>query len=291
MKIESIKNFYPISYKGINKKDSIPTKLSSEQDIKSSLDSSSTIGQAQVLLQKPKSIEEKLLQKIKRDEDIAHLFLQKDKNQVTYLFCKKEDLNEPLAYANFFYDENDKIDEIYVFDINSENLTRYDNEGNYITQYTPEHLRGISAYKFNSGYFHARLRDGKKFDDNEFLDSLNKTFADKYKLHKAPKDMIMYRTAHLSPKQMGKKGDIYEEPSFLSATTSETVANSFHYDKSKAFLTITVPEGKTFLNVDKLFNLKNRRSREEEILFDKGSKFLITNTNGSNVHLTLIQED
>lgn len=291
MKIESIKNFYPISYKGIKKEGSIPTKLSSEQDIKSSLDSSSTIGEAQVLIQTTKTKEEILLQKIKKNENIAHLFLQKDKNQVTYLFCNKEDLNEPLAYANFFYNKDNEIDEIYVFDLKTENLTRYDNEGNYQAQYSPDDLRGVTAYKFNSGYFHARLRDDKKFEKNEFLDDLNNIFADKSKIHKAKKDMVMYRTSHLSQKQMGEKGDIYEEPSFLSASTSETVANSFHYDKSKAFLTITVPEGKTFLNVDKLFNIKNRRSREEEILFDKGSKFLITNTNGSNVHLTLIQED
>ena len=207
------------------------------------------------------------------------------------MLCDKNDLNEALYFANFFYDENDKLDEIYVFDRKTENLARYDQDGNYQTQYTPQDLRGVSAYKYNSYYFHSRLRDGKQYEDNEFLDNLNNIFADKSKIHEAKKDMIIYRTSHLSTRQTGKVGDIYQDPSFLSASTSEKVSNSFYYDKSKAFLIITVPQGGKFLNVDKLFNIKERRSREEEILFDKNSKFLITDIKGSKVYLTLMKEE
>lgn len=282
--------FSSISYRGKTKKDSIPKTLSSEKPITSSLDSISIIGQAQVLLQTPKQKEKLLLEKIKQDENIAHLFLQKDKNQVTYMFCNNDDLNETLAYVNFFYDNNDEIDEIYVFDIRTENLTRYDNEGNYQTQYTPQDLKGVSGYKYNSYYFHSRLRDKRQYENNELLDNLNNIFADKSKLHKAKKDMIMYRTHHLTPKEMGKIGDIYQDSSFLSTSTNEIVSKSFYYDKNKAFLIIKVPKDSSFLDVDKIFNIKNRRSREEEFLFDKGTKFLIEDINNTNeVTLSVIK--
>ena len=38
---------------------------------------------------------------------------------------------------------------------------------------------------------------------------------------------------------------------------------------------ITIPKGATYLDIDRLFNIKSNRSHEKEILLDKNAQYLI----------------
>ena len=293
MKIESIKNFYPTSYKGIKKESSIPKTLSSEKPITSSLDSTSIIGQAQVLLQNKQTPEEKLLKKILDNDSMGFKLIEENWESNVYRIYQKGNEEAPISFANVYSDENDNIECVYLFDMKSENIFIYDENGEFQRQITTDDISGAYAYKYNSFYFHSRLRGEKQEENNEYLTQLNKLFANKNKLDKAKEDMVVYRAHQLTPEQMGEVGDIYQDKSFLSTSENEGIAEHFHsHDMSHAFLTINVPKDSTFLYLDRLFNIKKKRSRENEILFDKGTKFLIEDIDNitKEVTLTLIPD-
>lgn len=274
MKIESIKFSYPISYKGIKKESSIPKTLSSEKSLTSSLDSTSIIGKAQVLSQNKLSEEELLLQKIFHNKNLNCTLLGNYWDNKIYKIQATPKQHKPDAYVNIYYDDKEDIENVYLFDVKEESFYIYDNKGKLTRHFTTDDLKSISMYKLNSTYFHTRLRYGNDFGNNEHLEHLEKLFTLKEKLDIAKEDFTVYRASQLIPEEIGEEGEIYQDQSFLSTTKEEGIAHSFH-DLRNAFLKITIPKGATYLDIDRLFNIKSNRSHEKEILLDKNAQYLI----------------
>ena len=291
MKIEGIKNFYPLTTKGIIKKGSIPKTLSSEKALTSSLDSTSIIGQAQVLSQNKLSEEEILLQKIFHNKNLNCTQIGNYWDNKTYKIQADKKQTRPDAYVNIYYDDKEDIENVYLFDVKEESFYIYDNKGELTRHFTTDDLKCITLYKLNSTYFHTRLRFGNDFGNNEHLEHLEKLFTLKEKLDKAQEEFTVYRASQLTTDEIGEEGEIYQDQSFLSTTKEEGVAHSFH-DLRNAFLKITIPKGATYLDIDRLFNIKSNRSHEKEILLDKNAQYLIedVDTTTNEVSLRMLIE-
>ena len=73
-------------------------------------------------------------------------------------------------------------------------------------------------------------------------------------------------------------GMVFEDPSFVSvATKKSSVFQFLNFKNCRHIMQIKIPKDSKYLNMDEFGNIIIRNSAENELLLDKGSKFVIKN--------------
>jgi len=130
------------------------------------------------------------------------------------------------------------------------------------------------------------LREGKHMYNGalhqemlEMCDELERVFSTPSSTMRTTQNMVLYRALqrNLSEEDIANLttiGGIYQDKSFSSTSKSLEVAQRFSC--GNPILEISFPKGSKYIDVEKLFNIDQKRWFEDEYLLDKNSHFLVT---------------
>ena len=158
--------------------------------------------------------------------------------------------------------------------------------------YTKEEQDALHYYKYHPYEIHRILRENRhifsgslKDEVQQVIKTLENIFNNENKIFRTSETKILYRALQdtLSPDEINSLctiGGVYKDKSFVATTTSLEVAQAFSC--ANPILEITLPKNSKYIDVDGLFNIDRRHWKENELLLNKNSKFLITGFDTEN---------
>src|SRR5574344_435829 len=192
-------------------------------------------------------------------------------------------------YITCYKDKLKKIQKIIVYNCKNKDMKIFDAKGNIRSFYTPEETFSLMTYKHDSSGIHKLLRYNLNVKDKDKIAQSINIITNIFKNGKAIKtseDMFVYRVLDnhslKALKSMKQDGLILEDPSFSSVTTKKN--NIYKFINFKNFnhvLKIKIPKGTQYIDMDEIHSIV-MQSSEQELLLNKGSKFVIKNLKGKN---------
>lgn len=208
-----------------------------------------------------------------------------------YIYQKKHSSpilqNNLVGHISCHYDGKNRLKNFYIYDKETKSVKMFDKEGVLIKQFTSRETESMLQYKSNSIYIHKALRGGNDFGNNQivrFIKNLSNLF-ENGKAWLTEKDIVAYRSldkaALASILSMPKDGMIFTAPSFTSVSTQKLKAYMFVNLKNLTHLMeVKIPKGTPYLKLDDVCHIITPQRSENELLLQKGSKFLIKSRNG-----------
>ena len=186
------------------------------------------------------------------------------------------------------YDEFNNFDGFRLYSHKSKSVSLYDRLGQMIGAYTPEETKAIQYYKRDSKDIHKYLRYNKPVKNEQEVSKNVKIISDLFKQANktslAKEDFVVYRALDSKALKeilsMPKDGMIYTEPSFLSVATKKSSTYQFLGLKNfNHILKLKVKKGTKYLDMDKISvgRIVQPQMAENELVFDKGAKIIVTN--------------
>ena len=191
-----------------------------------------------------------------------------------------------------YFDKDGNIDKAFKLKQKANEAYVYDKNGDLTHHYSKEDMEALHFYKYHPDSIHQKLRYSRNMWSGNFMEEalemmkrIENMFQDESKVFRTDEDKTLYRALQkfLSQEQkdaLSTIGEIYIDDSFCSTSESLDVAKRFSC--GNPILKINVPKGSKFIDVERLFNIDRPHWREEELLFDKNSKFLVTGYDSKN---------
>ncbi len=184
------------------------------------------------------------------------------------------------------YGGNNQLEKLYIYNWETKTIRIHYANGEMVRSYTPEETDALLKYKRDSKNIHKVLRYEKPVKNQaeveKSIESLTKIF-NEHKTDVVQNDIIAYRALDnytLSKiKEMNGDKMIFEDPSFVSVATKKSSVYQFlnHRNYNK-ILTILIPKGSEYLQMDDIGHIVVPQAPENELLL-KG-KFLIAKNKG-----------
>lgn len=196
------------------------------------------------------------------------------------------DLYQPVKKVFCYDGQNCEEPSIYVLNIKENAVQVYDEAGELKNYFTGEDLKALKYAKYHPDALHVYLREGRHMYNGNFhqemiemCDELERVFSNPSSTMRTTQDMVLYRALqrNLSDEDIANLntiGGIYQDKSFSSTSKNFGVAERFSC--GNPILEISFPKGSKYIDVEKLFNIDQRRWFEDEYLLDKNSRFLVT---------------
>ena len=156
---------------------------------------------------------------------------------------------------------------------------------------TTDDMEALKEYKYRPEQFHRYLRDNRSSrlitEENlwDFIEKIDNCFKQD-KAFKVDKETVVYRALQNNLSESDKlilstTGAVYRDNSYVSTTTDINTARRFN-TADNPILKITLPQGTSYLDMDRLFNIDYQHWNEQEYLLKRGSEFLVTGHDEDN---------
>ena len=218
---------------------------------------------------------------------LAGLFKKSIKQYSAIDLNKSNRMNTYISdYVTCYFNKDKKLEKFFTYDLRNKDVRVFDKNGNILKHYSPEETHALLTYSHNSRNIHKLLRYNKKCKNEDevgkSIDNLSNIFNFNCKVSKTSEDIIAYRALDRYSldkiMSMPENGMIFEDPSFVSVATKKR--NVFQFLNSRNFnhiMQIKIPKDSKYINMDEFGNIVVLNSPENELLLNKGSKFLIKN--------------
>lgn len=235
---------------------------------------------------------------IEDDEYISRQSIAKRSDEIIIRIQAGKEVEDckGLYYDNIriacYFDQNGDINSAFKLNLKTDELFVYDKDGKQTHYFTKEDRDALFYYKYHPDSIHTKFREEKDHwggswqeETDEMATRLINIFNDESKIFRTTEDKTLYRALQkkLTNEQMDALstiGGIYIDPSFCSTTENIEVAKGFSC--GNPILKINVPKGTKYMDVERLFNIDQKRWREKELLLDRNSKFLVTGYDSEN---------
>ncbi len=200
------------------------------------------------------------------------------------------DLFDDKKRAAVHFDKTGKLEKAFVMDKKTREINVYDGDGVKTHHFTKEERDALYYYKYHPDAIHFKLRSARNMYSGSFMEEaenavnmLESIFNNPNKIFRTEKNLTLYRglQSDLSEddiEALNTVGAVYKDKSFCSTTTNLNVAKAFSGGISP-ILEISFPKNSKYVDIEGLFNIDHRHWSEDELLLNKGSKFLITGYN------------
>ena len=193
--------------------------------------------------------------------------------------------NERLNIA-FYKDKDNQVTSVYVLNCDDKSIQVYDKNGNMTQSYSPEEMKALHEYKYYPEGIHnlLRLNKHRSVDSIEtlqgYIQNIDNCFNSPDKTFRTTEPTVVYRAMQSNLTDQEKeilrtKGAVFKDKSFVSTSKNLDTAKRFN-TKGNPILKITLPENSRYLDTDKLFNIDMTHWREQELLLNRDSEFVIT---------------
>lgn len=207
-------------------------------------------------------------------------------------------LNKVSDYITCYLDELRNLLKFTVFDRQNKTIKVFDKQGKLKIFYDKDETNALFNYKHSSKIFHKLLRyNGASKKSEEFykyIEVLANLFK-KGKTSKAESDFYVYRVLDKKSLKLIKNilaqnsEGVFTDTSFISTTKKKSALSQFlNFKNRKYVLRIKIPKGTQYIDLDEVGQSVVWQIPEYELLFNKGSSFLIK---GKNKNSNLIDAE
>ena len=193
--------------------------------------------------------------------------------------------NERLNIA-CYRDKENHVESVYVLNCDDKSVQVYDKNGHMTQSYSPEEMKALHEYKYYPEGVHnlLRLNKHRSVDSIEtlqgYIQNIDNCFNNPDKVLKTTEPTTVYRALQTNLTDEEKEilsttGAVFKDKSFVSTSKNLDTAKRFN-TKGNPILKITLPENSRYLDTDKLFNIDMTHWREQELLLNRDSEFVIT---------------
>ena len=199
------------------------------------------------------------------------------------------------------FDQNNEIDKVFKLNSDTKEIDVYSPDGEITHHYTKEDYKALHYYKYHPDHLHHKLRENRQTIGGSFFDEvlntiehLDKLFADETKVFRTKENKTIYRALQEQLTQediatLTTIGATFTEKSFCSTTEELNTAKRFCC--GNPILKINVPQNTKYIDVERLFNIDHTHWREQELLFDRNTQFIVRGFDPENniIEVDLVQ--